>query len=56
MVIEGICEDTQGVKKAEVNSIKRILTVEHDDTVTHEVLQKALEDGGYPVDPVSESN
>lgn len=56
MVIEGICEDTQGVNKAEVNSIKRTLTVEHDETVSHEVLQKALKDGGYSVEPASSSN
>ena len=53
MVIEGICEDTQGVKKAEVNAIKRTLTVEHNETVTDVVLQKALGDGGYPVEPIS---
>ena len=50
MVIEGICEDTPGVKKAEVNSRAMTLTVEHEDSVTPEVLKRALAAEGYPVE------
>ncbi len=50
MVIEGVCEDTTGVKKAEVNSMKRTLTIEHDESVKPEQLKEALEQEGYPVD------
>lgn len=50
MVIEGVCEDTTGVKKAEVNSLKRTLKVEHDESVKPEQLKQALEQEGYPVD------
>lgn len=50
MVMEGICEDTPGVKKAEVNSRAMTLTVEHDDVVQPEALKKALAAEGYPVE------
>ncbi len=50
MVIEGICEDTPGVKKAEVNTGKRLLTVEHDESVKPEQLKRALDKEGYPVE------
>lgn len=50
MVMEGICEDTPGVKKAEVKSAARQLIVEHDETVKPEALKKALADEGYPVE------
>jgi len=50
MVIEGICEDTSGVQKAEVNSIKRILKVEHDESVKPEQLKQELAQEGYSVD------
>lgn len=52
MVIEGICEDTAGVTKAEVNAVKRILKVEHDESVQPAQLQQALNQEGYPVEPV----
>lgn len=51
MVIEGICEDTAGVKTAEVNARHRTLTVEHDaNVVSAEQLAKILTDEGYPVE------
>lgn len=50
LVMEGICEDTPGVKKAEVKSAKRQLIVEHDDTVSLPDLKLALETEGYPVE------
>lgn len=50
MVIEGICEDTPGVTKAEVNGLKKILTVEHGPDLDLAGLQKALLDEGYPVE------
>lgn len=50
MVMEGICEDTPGVKKAEVNSRKRELVVEHEDTMQSMELKKALDAEGYPVE------
>lgn len=50
MMIEGICEDERGVTKAEVNVVRRQLTVEHDDQVTPGRLQAILNDGGYPVE------
>lgn len=52
MVMEGICEDTPGVTKAEVNSKKRQLVVEHDEAVKPEQLKAALDGEGYPVDVV----
>lgn len=53
MVMEGICEDTPGVSKAEVNARNRQLTVEHDETVKPEQLKHALDVEGYPVDVVA---
>ena len=50
MVMEGICEDTPGVQKAVVNSGKRQLTVEHDESVNPEALKQALDSEGYPVE------
>lgn len=52
MVIEGICEDTAGVSKAVVNSLKRTLEVSHDDSVSPTALAKALETEGYPVEQI----
>ncbi len=52
MVMEGICEDTAGVTKAEINVGKRLLTVEHNDSVKPEQLKAALDQEGYPVEPV----
>lgn len=53
MVMEGICEDAPGVKKAEVNSIKRILVVEHEETIQPERLKQLLDEEGYPVEHVT---
>lgn len=53
MMIEGICEDTPGVSKAEVNSHKRVLTVEHDESVKPQNIQQALDAEGYPVELLS---
>ncbi len=50
LVMEGICEDTAGVKKAEVNPRKRTLTVEHEDSVRPEDVKKSLDAEGYPVE------
>lgn len=50
MVMEGICEDTPGVTKAEVNVKKKQLVVEHEESVPIEKLQAELHDAGYPVD------
>lgn len=50
MVMEGICEDTAGVTKAEVNAIKKTLTVEHDPALDLEQLRAALTHEGYPVE------
>lgn len=52
MVIEGIMEDTPGVTKAEVNALKRVLTVEHDGTVEPSALKQSLTAEGYPVEEV----
>lgn len=52
MAMEGVMEDTPGVKKAVVNVTKRQLVVEHEATVQPAQLQAALADAGYPVDPV----
>lgn len=54
MVMEGICEDTPGVKKAEVNAGKRQLIIEHDELVELEMIKKALDKEGYPVEEVTE--
>jgi cation transport ATPase len=53
LVMEGICEDTPGVQKAEVNAMKKLLTVEHDQSVQPQALAKALAGEGYPVEPVN---
>lgn len=50
LVIEGICEDTPGIKKAEVNARTRMLKVEHDESVELSVLVQSLEAEGYPVE------
>lgn len=50
MVIEGICEDTPGVTKAEVSAIKKILIVEHEPSLDLDALQKTLTTEGYPVE------
>lgn len=50
LVMEGVCEDTPGVKKAEVNPRAKTLTVEHDEQVDPEALAKALDQEGYPVE------
>ncbi len=55
LVMEGICEDTPGVKKAEVNSVKRTLVVEHEETVQRETLKQALDAQGYPVETVPDA-
>ncbi|MBI5404867.1 MAG: heavy-metal-associated domain-containing protein [Candidatus Kerfeldbacteria bacterium] len=56
MVIEGICEDTAGVKTAEVNARQRTLTVEHDaNIVSADRLAKILSDEGYPVEHSSDN-
>ncbi len=52
MAMEGICEDTPGVAKAEVNATKRTLTVEHDESVSPQSLQHVLDEEGYPVEPI----
>ena len=52
MVMEGICEDTPGVTKAEVHVNKRQLVVEHDESVKPESLKQALDAEGYPVEKV----
>lgn len=50
IAMEGICEDTPGVTKAEVNARKRELVVEHDDSVAPGTLAQSLEKEGYPVE------
>jgi cation transport ATPase len=52
LTMEGICEDTKGVKKAEVHTISRTLTVEHDDSVKPEKIKSALAQEGYPVETI----
>ncbi len=52
LVMEGVCEDTPGVQKAVVNGRKKILTVDHDESVDLVKLTGALKDAGYPVEPV----
>lgn len=49
MMIEGICEDMNGVQRAEVRIRQRQLDVEHDDHVTAEQIEKILSEAGYPV-------
>lgn len=50
LVMEGICEDTPGVKKAVVNAHAKTLTVEHEEHVKPASLAKALDGEGYPVE------
>lgn len=50
LVMEGICEDTPGVTKAEVKTGPKQLVVEHDDTVDLTKLKSALDAEGYPVE------
>ena len=52
MEMEGICEDTPGVKKAEVSSMKQTIQVEHEDTVNPMKLKEALDAEGYEVETV----
>lgn len=52
MVMEGVCEDTAGVTKAEVHVRDRRLVVEHNDSVTADQLKQALTAEGYPVEEV----
>lgn len=52
LVMEGICEDTPGVHKAEVNSRTKVLTVEHEESVQPDALARALDAEGYPVEAV----
>lgn len=52
IAMEGICEDTPGVSKAEVNAREKKLTVEHDDSVKPATLAEALGKEGYPVEPI----
>lgn len=54
MVMEGICEDTPGVQKAEVNARTKVLTVEHDPSVQLDTLIKSLDAEGYPVEVIQE--
>ena len=50
LTMEGICEDTPGVKKAEVRIAKKQLVIEHDESVNPEQLRAVLDKAGYPVD------
>jgi len=50
LVMEGICEDTPGVQKAEVLTGPKHLVVEHDETVDITKLKAALDAEGYPVE------
>lgn len=50
MMMEGICEDTAGVTKAEVNAVKKTLTVEHQPDLDLDALRQALAAEGYPVE------
>ncbi len=52
MEMEGICENTPGVKKAEVSSMKQTLKVEHEESVNPMKLKEVLDAEGYPVEPV----
>lgn len=52
LVMKGICEDTPGVSKAEVNPRTKTLTVEHEASVQPDALAKALDEEGYPVETV----
>lgn len=50
MVMEGICEDTEGVTKAAVNARTLVLTIEHEDSVDLAEVAKTLASEGYPVE------
>lgn len=50
IVMEGICEDTPGVRKATVNVRTKTLIIEHEEEVELEALANALEKEGYPVE------
>lgn len=52
MEMEGICEDTPGVTKAEVSARKQTIQVEHEETVSPMKLKEALDAEGYEVEPV----
>lgn len=52
LAMEGICEDTPGVSKAEVKVKDRVLEVEHDDAVQPLKLADALSAEGYPVEQI----
>ncbi len=49
IMIESVCEDFPGVKKAEVQSRHRKLLVEHDASMNVQKLQETLTAAGYPV-------
>lgn len=51
IAIEGICEDTAGVTKAEVNARTKTLTVEHAESVDLVALATSLDAEGFPVEP-----
>lgn len=51
IAMEGICEDTPGVSKAEVKVNHRLLEVEHDASLQPDTLAKTLDAEGYPVEP-----
>ena len=51
MMIESVCEDFPGVRQAEVQTKKMLLTVEHDTALDVSQLQSALQAAGYPVSP-----
>lgn len=55
MEMEGICEEKPGVKKAEVNTMKQTIKVEHENTVDPTSLKKALDDEGYPVEALGQN-
>lgn len=50
--MEGICEDTAGVTKAEVNASKKTLTIEHEPGLDLDQLRAALAHEGYPVERI----
>lgn len=54
LTMEGVCEDTPGVSRAEVRVRDRMLEVEHDNTVQPATLAAALAAEGYPVEQRSE--
>lgn len=52
LTMEGVCEDTPGVSKAEVKVKDRVLEVEHDESVQPIALASALAAEGYPVEKI----